>query len=687
MATKITINGKSTSIPNIYSTIKSGIVNPPSPLDFGNVLIIDDGSLIGSPVSGAIGVNGTNAQGVNSIYSFTTLQQFRTLVKDGPLYQAALPLFRPSSNGISGINSLLYIKAATTIPGSFDVDFIKGNITGLTNEEGPIVNGTLSAKTYDITTISVPASITITPSTSGGTLPAGAHFYVVTAVNANGETIASSEVTTVNTGSTSSNAIGWAAVTGATGYRIYRGTASGAESVYYTGSGTSFTDTNGSPTGTATPPTVNSAILGTVLSNDLFSGYGFRLERGKSFGYSLVFYKGVSSTNYDTLNTTVDTYWNGTVVPNDDAVAGIHGQVLTPQVLFRSPDVNTLGQIKTWAAKSSDVKNLFKSFVVTILGNNNLDDAFYSGDLTQFTSLAPYNLIGGATETFNSADFDAAITAVTGADNTFFLATGFGSNSQSVNNLKIFSLLTSSDLKYDKYMIVGGGLDADSFNGSTDDSCDVAKAYNSQHIMVVHAGGKVANAQQPNGLLTVSQFYKAANVLGRLAGCEPQTPVTFKDLSLVADLHALTDTEKQLAIDSGVTYTTYDSELNKFTVGYGLTTLQDNEFLVNSDGNSYDMAVERIKSQLNKSIIINAKRALFGGNNGPNRNTISPESLQTWLAGFLNKQIAKPTQDNLIIRWQNIIITVDQDIYNVTYEFVPNLPVSKIVFTGIMLDK
>lgn len=686
MATKITINGRSTSIPNIYSTITSGIINPPSPLDFGNVLIIDDGSLMDG-VSGAIGVNGTNAQGVNSIYSFNTLQQFRALVKDGPLYQAALPLFAPSSNGISGVNSLFYIKAATTGPASVTATFTKGTIAATTNEEGTIINGVLSPQTYDITTIAVPASITISPSTSGGTLPAGAHFYVVTALNANGETIASAEVTTVNTGSTSSNLIGWGAVTGASGYRVYRGTVTGLESVYYTASGTSYTDTNAAVTGTATPPTNNSAIKGTTLSNNLFTGYGFRLERGKSFGYSLVFYQGVSSDNFDTYNTSVDTYWDGTLVPNNNAVSGVYGRVLSPKILFRSPDLTGLRQIQTWAAKSADVKGLFKSFVVTFTGANQLDDSLYSGDVSQYTALAPYTLLAGGTETFGSLDFDAAITAVTGVDHTFFLALGSGDNSQSVNNLKIFNLLTSGDLKYDKYMIVGGGYDYNAFIGSINDSCNVAQSYNSQHVIVVHAGGQVANAQQPKGFLTVSQFFKASNVLGRLCGLEPQTPVTFKNLLIDSDLHILTESDKQTAIDNGVTYTNYDSELNSFVVGYGLTTLQDNEFLVNNNGDSYDIAVERIKSQLNKSIIVNAKRALFGGNSGPNRNTVSPESLKTWLTGFLNQQIAKPTQDNLIIRWANIVITVNQDTYHATYEFVPNFPLSKLIFTGIMLDK
>lgn len=66
-------------------------------------------------------------------------------------------------------------------------------------------------------------------STSGGTLPtASAYKYVITAINALGETTISNEITlTTGAGATNSNTLNWAAVTGATGYKIYRTAAGG----------------------------------------------------------------------------------------------------------------------------------------------------------------------------------------------------------------------------------------------------------------------------------------------------------------------------------------------------------------------------------------------------------------------------------------------------------------------------
>ncbi|QNK82580.1 glycosyl hydrolase family 28-related protein [Nakamurella sp. PAMC28650] len=105
-----------------------------------------------------------------------------------------------------------------------------------------------------------PAKPTLTPSTTGGTLPAGQKFYVVTALNATGETMASGESVVTTTGTTSSVALAWTAVTGASSYKVYRGTTGGSESVYYTTATNSYTDINGIGT-TASQPATNTAFV------------------------------------------------------------------------------------------------------------------------------------------------------------------------------------------------------------------------------------------------------------------------------------------------------------------------------------------------------------------------------------------------------------------------------------------
>lgn len=117
-------------------------------------------------------------------------------------------------------------------------------------------------KTYDaLTTLAAPVQSAASTSTTGGTLPAQTSYYVVSATNANGETIASNEISIVSTGTTSSNTINWALVPGATGYKIYRGTAAGAENVYYpVGNVSSYVDTGAANTA-GTPLTTSTAVV------------------------------------------------------------------------------------------------------------------------------------------------------------------------------------------------------------------------------------------------------------------------------------------------------------------------------------------------------------------------------------------------------------------------------------------
>lgn len=111
-----------------------------------------------------------------------------------------------------------------------------------------------------------PVQSALATSTTGGSIAAGTYYYVVTSTTAAGESVQSNEQSIVTTGTTSTNTITWTAVTGATGYKVYRSTASGvygASSLVATiGSGSTVTasDTVASPSA-GTPPTTNGATL------------------------------------------------------------------------------------------------------------------------------------------------------------------------------------------------------------------------------------------------------------------------------------------------------------------------------------------------------------------------------------------------------------------------------------------
>jgi len=78
---------------------------------------------------------------------------------------------------------------------------------------------------------------------------------------------------------TNENVISWGGVTGATGYEVYRGTASGLENVYYSpGNVTTYTDTGATST-SGTPPTSNTSGQFTVNHPNTCTPFdGQRLE-------------------------------------------------------------------------------------------------------------------------------------------------------------------------------------------------------------------------------------------------------------------------------------------------------------------------------------------------------------------------------------------------------------------------
>jgi hypothetical protein len=108
-----------------------------------------------------------------------------------------------------------------------------------------------------------PVQSALATATVGGTITAGTYKYVVTAINALGETTASNEQTIVTTGATSTVTVTWTAVAGATGYNLYKtaaGGATGTELKYKTvGVVVSDVDTApGAPVGAL--PTANTAL-------------------------------------------------------------------------------------------------------------------------------------------------------------------------------------------------------------------------------------------------------------------------------------------------------------------------------------------------------------------------------------------------------------------------------------------
>jgi hypothetical protein len=118
-----------------------------------------------------------------------------------------------------------------------------GTVTSF-DDSGPI-DTSASPPGGNTAIISAPVLVSATPATSGGVLASNTYYYEVTAYTNAGETVASNEVSATTSGSTGDVTLVWDAVTGADGYKVYRGTSSGSENnrLATVGSGvTSFVD-------------------------------------------------------------------------------------------------------------------------------------------------------------------------------------------------------------------------------------------------------------------------------------------------------------------------------------------------------------------------------------------------------------------------------------------------------------
>jgi hypothetical protein len=143
---------------------------------------------------------------------------------------------------------------------------------------------------------------------AGGALTAGTYKYYVTAINAVGETTVSSEVTVTTSAGNLTAHLTWAAVTGATGYKIYRtadGGATGTELLRATlGAVLVYDDVAvGAPSGAF--PTFNSAL-----------SYGSYTAPTKFFPF-----------NTESLKFDQATVWRRPIRQSVDVVGGVPGNV------------------------------------------------------------------------------------------------------------------------------------------------------------------------------------------------------------------------------------------------------------------------------------------------------------------------------------------------------------------------
>lgn len=624
MGTTVNINGKLVKRPGVYTLVKSGIKNTSPALAAGNVLIIDDG--IGENYGGGAG---------KTVYSFDNVQDYQAFVKGGELWNLGTPLFKPLQ-GFNGVTKVFLIHARTTTPATISFTIAAGDCDFVTKDEGINANGVLDSvpelrKGYagKVVQLNVP---TTTPTISKTTQ---------TAASSGVAQVDKVTVTNVHIGDKFSAGIGVNKVT------VTATTAVAAD--VYTALVAAW-NANTALAAIATASNSTGVVLTAVAQNTPFTTVVSVIAFGQ---FQFSFYHG-SYKEIDPLNNT----------PYD----GISQANAAPILIIQSPIVSTLDELKEWANKSSDLKAGFTFTIGT--------GAIVASDMTSNTG---YVLGSGGTETYGNQDWIDAQALAKNLDYNMALAMKYGNDDLlDDHNRDLQELVVAG--KYEKFLVVGAAAGKADFDAIT---VPAAIEYNDDNVILVHGDGKLTIK---NGYKRVHSLYKAASALGRLMGLEVQTPLTFKQVGIDAEWEALDDDQLEKAIEYGVLVTYFDDELNYTVVLEDINTLQDNDDLVNEDASSFNIAVKRIEAQLNKELAIYLKKKFFGNQNaGPNRNTVSVEDVNAATEGFLTTRVASSIDDNYILKFQNITTTVDQDNYYVSYEFVPNFEVSKLIITGIIL--
>lgn len=113
-----------------------------------------------------------------------------------------------------------------------------------------------------------PTTLAAVASGTGGTLATATYFYKATAVNAFGESIASTEASAAVTGPTGKVTLTWDTMVGATSYKLYRSVSTNTEVFLTTVATPGYVDTGSIvPSGASAPATGSNGVSYQVLGS------------------------------------------------------------------------------------------------------------------------------------------------------------------------------------------------------------------------------------------------------------------------------------------------------------------------------------------------------------------------------------------------------------------------------------
>lgn len=435
----------------------------------------------------------------------------------------------------------------------------------------------------------------------------------------------------------------------------------------------SFTFTGGGTNGGILA--FNSKVEG-IAGNGVASGANSSLSRG----FSALMVGGVLDTSKFKIQFKRGTYrgLDDTVTPNE-LYNGIAEGDTEPEIILETPEFSNVQEVIDWANVNTEFGNWFSLDSTTGVAGTGVVDA------ADLTANATEKLFSGGTQTFATQDLTDALEAVTELDYTFVMCDRFGSDATASQISAIYSHI-ENNARFEKFLVVGGGRDADTFNDPTDTvtpdhSAQIAGFYDSSKVYVVHSDIFRANFNG-SAARRYNVLYHAAMVAGRNAGLAPQVPTVWAELDLLYPVHELSRNERQIAIQSGVTHLRNVPQRGGFVINDDINTRQENSQDIYGDGTSPHGSIMRIISLLNKELILNLESNFIAG---ANVNVANPLDVKNYIERYLRDRTAAPNEDDLIISYQNVAVTLQGSDYTVSYAFVPNGPVKRFFVTGFLL--
>lgn len=401
----------------------------------------------------------------------------------------------------------------------------------------------------------------------------------------------------------------------------------------------------------------NGILTGTNLS----TGYGFMITPG------------VEDTSKWIMSFYVGSY---TGTASDGLPYGeISAAAAEPRLVVQSPEFDNIKTLIEWAQTDS---TFAQAFQLDSTSEAKGEGTVSESDVTDLLNV--YTPAAGGTETYNQTNFEAVLDQIVGLNYSFVFMDQFGDNANSALT-KAYITHMNNAAKFPHFLFVGG------YNVAADysKSIELAQGFDSSYIQVTHGEVGLASDIAPQKYRWWTVMYNLCAQLGRTAGKEPMIPVTNKSIGVDRVRHILTESEQKKALKYGLLVTVKNDYLGKFVVLQGVNTLQDNANLFNAKGQSYSIQFMRIVAQINTELVVNAEIDLLGQENGVNVNTLSAGTVKDWTVAYLQSRTATNETDNLLLAFQDVVVTRKEDAWFTTYKIRVNNEITKLFFTGFLI--